>query len=110
MGDSRLAGPYPGLHKEMPISVWLLCENSFSKSINLELEIPKLWLAPSVLVALKPVKSDGWVLGLQFSKLALLHVHATGSHLLGTSQLFLYVKFFRIPKIPLKKQTWELEL
>lgn len=60
MGDSSLAGPYPGFHKELPISVWLLGENSFSKSINLELvEIPKLWLAPSVLVALKPVKSDG---------------------------------------------------
>lgn len=69
----------------MPISVWLLCENSFSKSINLELvEIPKLWLGPSVLVGLKPVKSDGWDPGLQLSKPSLLEVHATGSPLLGT--------------------------
>lgn len=48
MGDSSLAGPYPGLHKELPIPVYLICEIFFS--INLELvEIPKLWLAPSVL-------------------------------------------------------------
>ena len=54
MGDSSLAGPYPGLHKELPISVCLICENSFSKSISLELvEIPKLWLVPSVPVVSK---------------------------------------------------------
>lgn len=54
MGDSSLAGTHPGLLKELPISVWLLCENSFSKGINLDfVEIPKLWLAPSDLVALK---------------------------------------------------------
>lgn len=54
MGDSSLAGPYPGLHKELPISVCLICENSFSKSISLELvEIPKLSLVPSVPVVSK---------------------------------------------------------
>lgn len=42
MGDSSLAGPYPGLHKEWPTFVWFICENSFTKSINLELvETPK---------------------------------------------------------------------
>lgn len=37
MGEASFAGSHPGLRKELPISVWLICKNSFSKSIHLEL-------------------------------------------------------------------------
>lgn len=68
VGEASLAGSYPALHKELPISVWLIRGNSFSRSINLELvETPKLWIGLSVPAALKPVKSGRWDLGLRLS-------------------------------------------
>lgn len=37
MGEASLAGSHPDLRKELPISVRLICKNTFSRSIHLEL-------------------------------------------------------------------------
>lgn len=68
VGEASLAGSDPALHKELPISVWLIRGNPFSRSIHLELvETPKLWIGLPVRAALKPVKSGRWDLGLRLS-------------------------------------------